>query len=388
MNSSTFDKKNNKKNSFNNILEIIIMLIVAIIVLGTFITIYGLYLGSNAPVAVTTGSMEPVYGGYQKTNFGNYQDNYYNLPLEGDMLVLINRDPKLGDTIVYQEGKNTPIVHRIIAVREDPSGKLFYLTKGDYNSITDHSNHAWIAEEEVIGVVLLRFPMIGWLSLSIQGQAMRLFLLACLGIIFLLMLFEEEEENIDKDKNKKERRKIFGIIRINLKKFKPKLRNKKLWIKKLFSTPSGNLIVIFVVISSLVVGINVSAFFQESNGIEPTNFAQGYENFKGPPNDLEGIDSEGLYVIVYDLKIKSSGIFNWIHKIELRLNNTENEVAYVWDIPYSFNGDFSIKGAIPMSKGLVNGSGNYFLNLYFTIYSNGLFAQQTLTQNYQHSFTI
>ena len=70
------------------------------------------------------------------------------------------------------------------------------------------------------------------------------------------------------------------------------------------------------------------------------------------------------------------------------MNGTESEVVYVWDIPYSFNGDFSIKGAIPISKGLIDSSDTYFIDLYYTIYSSGLFAQQTTTQNYQQNFTI
>lgn len=61
------------------------------------------------------------------------------------------------------ETAGTPITHRVIGIVHDESGEkiLGYRTKGDNNNTADF---ALIAPNEVIGKVMLRIPMIGYLQ--------------------------------------------------------------------------------------------------------------------------------------------------------------------------------------------------------------------------------
>mmetsp|Transcript_25756 Transcript_25756/g.12167 ORF Transcript_25756/g.12167 Transcript_25756/m.12167 type:complete len:85 (+) Transcript_25756:3-257(+) len=77
-----------------------------------------LIMNSEAPIVVVlSGSMEPAYQ-------------------RGDILFLHLHDHiwpvKAGDVVVYKlEGKDIPIVHRVISTYQD--GQLEMLTKGDNN---------------------------------------------------------------------------------------------------------------------------------------------------------------------------------------------------------------------------------------------------------------
>ena len=70
---------------------------------------------------------------------------------------------KIGDIITFIskeiETGGTPITHRVIGIVETESG-IKYRTKGDHNNVEDF---ALIAPNEVIGKVILRIPMIGYL---------------------------------------------------------------------------------------------------------------------------------------------------------------------------------------------------------------------------------
>jgi signal peptidase len=78
---------------------------------------------SESPVVVVlSGSMEPAY-------------------YRGDILVLElweQRPLESGDVVVYKLGdRDIPIVHRIIDVHDGTKGGIFYLTKGDNNTVND-----------------------------------------------------------------------------------------------------------------------------------------------------------------------------------------------------------------------------------------------------------
>ena len=101
--------------------------------------------GSETPVVVVlSGSMEPAIW-------------------RGDILFLWQDRAvpyEIGEIVVYQiKGRTIPIIHRIIEVhRDEPSGKLRLLTKGDNNPTEDRALYnpdggkkLWLEEEEVLG---------------------------------------------------------------------------------------------------------------------------------------------------------------------------------------------------------------------------------------------
>ena len=107
----------------------------------------------------------------------------------------------------------TPITHRVVGIVETEDGKIGYRTKGDNNNAEDN---ALIMEDEVIGKVLFRIPMIGYVRTFITSRIgwLLIVVLPCVGIIIydvgkLVGLIKnskalpESENNRDKEKRKK-----------------------------------------------------------------------------------------------------------------------------------------------------------------------------------------
>jgi len=108
---------------------------------------------------------------------------------KGDILFL-NNDPsplQIGEIIVFQiEGRDIPIVHRILEVHNEEDGEQKILTKGDNNEGFDRplyaKNEMWITRKNVLGrargllpvvghltIILSEFPIVKYLMLSIMG---------------------------------------------------------------------------------------------------------------------------------------------------------------------------------------------------------------------------
>ncbi|CAK9103268.1 unnamed protein product [Durusdinium trenchii] len=109
---------------------------------------------SESPVVVVlSGSMEP---GLQR----------------GDILFLsLYSEPFIpGDVVVFQiEGRDIPIVHRIMNVHEKDDGKLAVLTKGDNNTVGDRGLYAtrqmFISRKEMMGRAQVFLPHAGMITI-------------------------------------------------------------------------------------------------------------------------------------------------------------------------------------------------------------------------------
>lgn len=86
---------------------------------------------------------------------------------KGDILIVTGeKDPKLGDIIIYDAGSNHPLIHRVISL--DPLG-----TKGDHNTaqLVPGNNLYGIDETKVnkntiIGKASFKvIPLLGWIKL-------------------------------------------------------------------------------------------------------------------------------------------------------------------------------------------------------------------------------
>ncbi len=83
----------------------------------------------------------------------------------GDIIVLSGKKPSeimVGDVIVFQGNRPDPIIHRVVARREE--GKYFFQTKGDHNPYSD-SYEKNIGEERVIGRAFFRIPYLGYIKI-------------------------------------------------------------------------------------------------------------------------------------------------------------------------------------------------------------------------------
>lgn len=128
------------------------------------IIIVGFLMAQHLNVVVS-GSMEPTfYRGdvvvIQKTNFFGFQE--------------VNAaDLKVGDIVVYDATwYNEPVIHRIINVGKTPTGKTYYVIKGDNNPNPDP---AQVYPEQIQAKVItignhpVAIPKIGYITLWIRG---------------------------------------------------------------------------------------------------------------------------------------------------------------------------------------------------------------------------
>eukprot|EP01066_Platyproteum_vivax_P019186 Platyproteum_vivax@DN7633_c2_g1_i2.p1 len=122
--------------------------------------------GSESPVVVVlSGSMEP---GFHR----------------GDILFLsMTQDPiTTGDVVVFKvDGREVPIVHRVLAVHEDTKGEEFVLTKGDNNNIDDRGLYArgqmWLKKDHIMGRAVAYLPYVGMVTIWLNDYPMLKYVL-------------------------------------------------------------------------------------------------------------------------------------------------------------------------------------------------------------------
>jgi len=104
---------------------------------------------------------------------------------QGDLLVLQGRpaeDIYLSDIIVYQDEwfPDAPVVHRVVSI-EIVGETYYFFTKGDANPHNDPENRTI---DEIIGVVVLRIPYLGAVSMFLRTPTG----LAVIALIFIAII--------------------------------------------------------------------------------------------------------------------------------------------------------------------------------------------------------
>lgn len=129
--------------------------------------------GSESPIVVVlSGSMEPTM-------------------FRGDILFLwLGSEPfKVGEIVVYKlEGRDVPIVHRILEVHDDENGEQLLLTKGDNNRVADRGlynpGQRWLEPKNVIGRVRGFLPHVGRLTIYLTDYPfLKVVLIVVMGIV-------------------------------------------------------------------------------------------------------------------------------------------------------------------------------------------------------------
>ncbi|XP_038890890.1 signal peptidase complex catalytic subunit SEC11C-like isoform X1 [Benincasa hispida] len=132
--------------------------------------------GSMSPVVVVlTGSMEPGFA-------------------RGDILFLhMNKGPiRAGEIVVYNvEGRDIPIVHRVIKVHETrDTGEVYFLTKGDSNEFDDiplyAENQLWLERQHIMGKAIGFLPYVGYATIIMTDMPIIKYIL--IGVLGLLVL--------------------------------------------------------------------------------------------------------------------------------------------------------------------------------------------------------
>ncbi|XP_074275935.1 uncharacterized protein LOC141599725 [Silene latifolia] len=138
------------------------------------------FTGSESPVVVVlSGSMEP---GFKR----------------GDILFLtMRKDPiRTGEITVFNiNGREIPIVHRVITVHErQDTGAVDVLTKGDNNYGDDRLLYArgqdWLQREHIMGRAVGFLPYVGWVTIIMTEKPMIKYLL--IGALGLLVITSKD----------------------------------------------------------------------------------------------------------------------------------------------------------------------------------------------------
>ena len=185
---------------------------------------------STPQVAVTTTSMVPTYMGFDLQDQGYSPQQYYDI-LRGDLLIVQNIEPRVGDVIVFStknldiqcpyNQNSVPVVHRIVA-EKNVNGNHFYETKGDHNHFTDAGDcrglgFSWIPRSNVLGVVVFSIHYLGWFSLQLQDPFIRaLLIVATIGIIVLAFYDSfkpADKKKVTIDNNLKKKKKTYFKIK-------------------------------------------------------------------------------------------------------------------------------------------------------------------------------
>eukprot|EP00992_Anisonema_acinus_P013119 TRINITY_DN8556_c0_g1_i1.p1 TRINITY_DN8556_c0_g1~~TRINITY_DN8556_c0_g1_i1.p1 ORF type:complete len:185 (+),score=18.24 TRINITY_DN8556_c0_g1_i1:58-612(+) len=135
---------------------------------------------SESPIVVVlSGSMEPGFS-------------------RGDLLLLTLYDSepyKVGDVIVFKvEGREIPIVHRILRRHSGVGNDFFLLTKGDNNQVDDRGLYSqgqqWLERRHLMGRAKGFLPYVGMVTIIMNDYPYVKFLL--IGFLGLMVLTNKE----------------------------------------------------------------------------------------------------------------------------------------------------------------------------------------------------
>jgi hypothetical protein len=208
-----------------NAKTIISLVIVVVLVLSVFFGL-GLFLNAKTPVRVVESSSMcipnntvpgPDVRNYTLEDFLWTLEHPFDRTLNvGDLIIIQGVDPKTlntdypnSDIIIYNDPtvsdpSKTPIVHRIVGSYTE-NGMMYFYTKGDGNPgevwpnpvpESDYDSHTvWnqkigggVPANLVEGKVILRIPLVGWITLFFHNVSWGLPLI--IAIILLLVILE------------------------------------------------------------------------------------------------------------------------------------------------------------------------------------------------------
>jgi len=121
-----------------------------------------------------------ICGNWYEDNFNITKEQFSEFELKrgfrkGDLMVIMKRKINIGDVIVFNAGKATPLIHRVVSLEP-------LQTKGDHNSeqLTSANNiynldETEINENQVIGTAVLRIPYLGWVKLFFVELLRKIF---------------------------------------------------------------------------------------------------------------------------------------------------------------------------------------------------------------------
>jgi signal peptidase I len=171
----------------------LVSLILAFVLIRfVFYPLIGLIMGTSMPiVAVISSSMEHEGDNWQEMDAycsrgSCIQEEWYlekritpaefeEFPFsggfnKGDIMIIVGKKVEnidVGDVIVFEAGKNYPIIHRVVAIKEI-DGNYFFETKGDNNPsqiVTAELDERNIPDDNIKGVAAVKIPYLGYIKI-------------------------------------------------------------------------------------------------------------------------------------------------------------------------------------------------------------------------------
>jgi len=166
-------KKMNKRQVYYQVLNFAMIVTSALMMWKGMMCVTG----SESPIVVVlSGSMEPAF-------------------YRGDLLFLTNYEEdkiQAGEIVVFKiDGRDIPIVHRVIKLHESHDGKMKFLTKGDNNEVDDrglyNKGQLWVEPDHVVGRARGFVPYVGMVTIIMNDYPkLKYAILGLLGIFVLV----------------------------------------------------------------------------------------------------------------------------------------------------------------------------------------------------------
>ncbi|CAH8867181.1 unnamed protein product [Trichobilharzia szidati] len=166
-------KRMNKRQIYYQVLTIAMVVASALMIWKLLVV---LSYSESPLVVVLSGSMEPAF-------------------YRGDVLYLTNYpdEPiRVGDIVVFKiEGREIPIVHRVLKLHESVNGSIKFLTKGDNNPVHDRGLYApgqdWLTPSHLIGRARGFIPHVGQVTIIMnENPRLKYGVLGAMGIYLFL----------------------------------------------------------------------------------------------------------------------------------------------------------------------------------------------------------
>ena len=192
-------KKEKKSVSKKKIIIAVVLISVAFF--GSFLVYFILQISFNTEspiVVVVSGSMEPeIYKGDLLFVMGTEPENIKNGTIfdkDGDIIVFNAQGLWFG-------APQEPIVHRVID-KYQIGDTWYFRTKGDANSLPDQ---APVPEDRVIGVVIGKIPLIGWVKIFLTESGLLIPLLVIISALLIISIVRDIYKGDDDDDEQDEK---------------------------------------------------------------------------------------------------------------------------------------------------------------------------------------
>ncbi|NLM21614.1 MAG: signal peptidase I [Peptococcaceae bacterium] len=175
-------KQKNSSSGFQKVLKIIGNIIFACIILLAVVVVFSLaqfrIMGGQPKILgnymfiVLSGSMNPTF---------DARSMVFVKPIDSEQI-------KEGDIITFkgQGSSESLTTHRVVEIRETPTGEREFVTKGDANDVNDPYP---ISAEKVVGRVTIAIPYLGaLLSYAQTKQGIMILLIIPGGLLILLQI--------------------------------------------------------------------------------------------------------------------------------------------------------------------------------------------------------